>query len=120
MLEADPSYQSDPTNPDDPNYISANGMGWFPGYAINTITGERLNIMFGEDSRYVQYNGRDMMWNPVSTDVEGSQNYILGGRHFIYVMNATRQTFYNIMDGSDNSVRYTTFVTPSYDAGRWV
>ena len=119
VLEADPSYQSDPTNPDDPNYISANGMGWFPGYAINTITGERLNIMFGEDSRYVQYNGRDMMWNPVSTDVEGSQNYILGGRHFIYVMNATRQTFYNIMDGSDNSVRYTTFVTPSYDAGRW-
>ncbi len=104
---------------DDPEYISANGMGWFPGYAINSVTGERLNIMFGEDSRYVQYNGRDMLWNPVTVAMEGSQNYVMGGRHFIYVFNASRQTFYDILDGSDNSKRYTTFVTPSYDAGRW-
>jgi hypothetical protein len=33
----------------DPNDI---GRGWFPGYAINMETGERLNIMFGEDSYF--------------------------------------------------------------------
>ena len=105
---------------DDPEYISANGMGWFPGYAINTVSGERLNIMFGEDSRYVQHNGRDMMWNPVSTTMEGTQNYVMGGRHFIYVMNATRQTFYDLQNASNiNLNEYTTYVTPSYDAGRW-
>ena len=105
---------------DDPEYISADGMGWFPGYAINTVTGERLNIMFGEDSRYVQYNGRDMMWNPVSNTMEGTQNYVLGGRHYIYVMNATRQTFYDLQHADNvNLNQYTTYVTPSYDAGQW-
>ena len=107
-------------DPANPAYISATGMGWFPGYAINTVTGERLNIMFGEDSRYVQYNGRDMRWNPVSTIMEGTQNYVMGGRHFIYVMNATRQTFYDLDDATNVNVnKYTTYVTPSYDAGRW-
>ena len=105
---------------DDPDYISADGMGWFPGYAINTVTGERLNIMFGEDSRYVQFNGRDMMWNPVSNTTEGTQNYVLGGRHYIYVMNATRQTFYDFKRYNSVDIdEYTTYVTPSYDAGRW-
>lgn len=100
---------------DDPEYIDANGMGWFPGYAINTATGERLNMMFGEDSRYVPFNGADMMWNPTSNTVEGVDSYVLGGRHFIYVMNATRHPFYNMVDTSG----VTGHVTPSYDAGRW-
>ena len=26
------------------------GMGWFPGYAIDVETGQRLNIFFGENS----------------------------------------------------------------------
>ncbi len=104
---------------EDPEYISANGMSWFPGYAINTVTGERLNIMFGEDSRYVQFNGRDMMWNPVSTTTEGTQNYVMGGRHYIYVMNASRQTFYDLRDNGISPNPYTTYVTPSYDGGRW-
>jgi len=107
------SNVNDPSNPD---YISATGMGWFPGYAINTATGERLNIMFGEDSRYVQYNGRDMLWNPTSDMMEGTQNYILGGRHFVYVMNATNQLFFDFSK-TDNSTRY--YRTPSYDAGAW-
>ena len=106
----------DVNDPSNPAYISADGMGWFPGYAINTVTGERLNIMFGEDSRYVQFNGRDMLWNPGNTVTEGSQNYVMGGRHFIYVMNATRQSFYNFDNTSDS---YTTYFTPSYDAGVW-
>ncbi len=106
----------DTEDPSNPAYIDAQGMGWFPGYAINVTTGERLNMMFGEDSRYLQYNGRDMLWNPVSTMMDGTQNYILGGRHFIYVMNATNQVFGNVRD----SLSYTTYYrTPSYDGGRW-
>jgi hypothetical protein len=107
----------DVNDPSNPAYISANGMGWFPGYAINVFTGERLNIMFGEDSRFVQYNGRDMMWNPVSEVSEGTGNYIMGGRHFIYVMNATSQPFYNFKNTSSETL--TRYKTPSYDAGRW-
>ena len=108
----------------DPAYIADSGMGWFPGYAINTTTGERLNIMFGEDSRYIQYNGRDMMWNPVYTDVEGEDNYVMGGRHFIYVMNATNQLFPDISapyTGTAHNNEYTRryYRTPSYDAGEW-
>ncbi|MBO4587028.1 MAG: hypothetical protein J5677_04345 [Bacteroidales bacterium] len=101
---------------DDPEYISANGMGWFPGYAINTVSGERLNIMFGEDSRYVQHNGADMIWNPDNSQTEGTQNYTLGGRHYIYVMNATRQPFCNL---HTQSITTNYYYTPSYDAGRW-
>ena len=25
-------------------------MGWFPGYAVDIETGERLNVIFSEDS----------------------------------------------------------------------
>ena len=110
---------SDPDNPSSADYISATGMGWFPGYAINTVTGERLNVLFGEDSRYIQYNGADMLWNPTGVEnlMDGTQNYVMGGRHFIYVMNATDQTFYDIINGSSSVV--TSYKTPSYDAGRW-
>ena len=116
--EGDYAYNgvADVNDPSNPAYISAEGMGWFPGYAINTVTGERLNIMFGEDSRYVQYNGRDMMWNPVYTEMDGTQNYVMGGRHYIYVMNACSQPFFNLRTGSREIVKYRT---PSYDAGRW-
>lgn len=63
------------------------GKTIFPGYAINVNTGERLNIMVGEDSYQRGENGRDMKWNP--TDNEGFINSgypSFGGRHFIYVM----------------------------------
>ena len=65
-------------------------MGWFPGYAINKETGQRLNIMFAEDSWLSQDNGNDMIWNPssrVQTDIPTWANgsYYLGGKHFIYV-----------------------------------
>ncbi|KWW30606.1 MAG: hypothetical protein AUK63_824 [bacterium P3] len=109
---------ADVNDPNNPAYIDEMGMGWFPGYAISVATGERLNIMFGEDSRYVQYNGRDMMWNPVQTYMEGSSNYILGGRHFIYVMNATTQNFFNLSAYSTTPT-FQNYTTPSYDAGRW-
>lgn len=101
-----------------PAYISETGMGWFPGYAINLETGERLNIMFGEDSRFAQFNGRDMMWNPVQTVMEGTQNYVMGGRHFIYVMNAMTQR-YPRYHAPTEVTSLAPYKTPSYDAGKW-
>ncbi len=63
------------------------GLSWFPGYAINVETGERLDIIFGEDSWLKSDNGDDMLWNPTSRmfDKTGEAKY--GGRHYIYVMN---------------------------------
>lgn len=62
------------------------GMGWFPGYAIDVGTGERLNMAFGEDSWLSADNGRDMIWNPSSriSSPLGSTVYA-GGQHWIYV-----------------------------------
>ena len=69
------------------------GMGWFPGYAINVETGERLNMAFGEDSWLVNENGADMMWNPTSNITEGfgSTNTRWGGKHYIYVFRSDQQ-----------------------------
>jgi hypothetical protein len=72
-------------DPNDADYISAKGMGWFPGYAINVETGERLTIMFGENSFLTQDNGRDMKWNPTSRVFNGN-NVIMGGMHYVYIM----------------------------------
>lgn len=73
-------------NPNDANYIGANGMGWFPGYAIDTETGERLNIIYGEDSWYPGDNGADMIWNPSNNVWSFLGEPIFGGKHYIYVM----------------------------------
>ncbi len=64
------------------------GMGWFPGYAINLETGERMNIIFGENSFMQGDNGADMLWNPTSATV-ANNTPIFGGQHYMYVM-ATR------------------------------
>lgn len=63
------------------------GRSWFPGYAINIETGERLNIILGEDSYQGLNNGRDMKWNPTDDGGQYSNGYLSwGGRHYIYVM----------------------------------
>lgn len=69
------------------------GRSWFPGYAINIETGERLNISFGESSELGLNNGTDLIWNPTSriednlTPLIGTDVNIpiWGGKHFIYV-----------------------------------
>ena len=63
------------------------GMSYFPGYAINVSTGERLNIMFGESSWLLGENGRDMIWNPTSVVTTPLNQYFFGGKHFVYIMN---------------------------------
>lgn len=81
------------------------GRGWFPGYAINLETGERLNIIFGEDARLGGENGKDMLWNPTSSQTTDVSGYIRnGGKHYIYVM------------GSHKYLS-TTYVGPIYDGG---
>jgi len=77
----------DPDGELDSDGNPAEGLGWFPGYAIDVETGQRLNIFFGEASIYRcdepffdsflnacetgifsdnAPTGADMMWNPTS------------------------------------------------------
>lgn len=49
-----------------PDNSGTTGFGWFPGYAINVETGERLNIMFAENSADEYNNGNDMIFNPTN------------------------------------------------------
>ncbi len=90
------------------------GKSYFPGYAIDVETGQRLNIFFGENSVYnttlkeiiLQQNpnfdydpsiGGDMIWNPdgrLFLNGQNSANNILGAyagaQQYIYV---TRQPY---------------------------
>lgn len=49
-----------------PDNSGTTGFGWFPGYAINVETGERLNIMFAENSEDEYNHGNDMIFNPTN------------------------------------------------------
>lgn len=66
--------------------VSDSSMSWFPGYAINLETGERLNMIFAENSGDVTNHGADMMWNPTKTQVDGTGKIVNGGMHYIYVL----------------------------------
>ncbi len=101
ISSSDPMFNS--------NYISETGMGWFPGYAINLETGERLNIMFGENSWLVADNGRDMVWNPSSRVVDAAGNAVFGGQHYVYIMNHVD------LEGGGNKFKF-----PAYDAGAYL
>jgi hypothetical protein len=102
--------------PSDPNYISETGMGWFPGYAINVETGERLNIMFGEDSQLSGDNGADMLFNPTSTVFDDvtppGATYPkarFGGKHYVY-----------IMDHTTRFIGDSVYNFPAYDACKFI
>lgn len=117
-------------DPESANYISATGMGWFPGYAIDIETGARLNMVYGEDSFYPELNGRDMMFNPPAvkeltalnspimqlTDPvlfdQVSGTAVFGAKHFVYVFPMIDSK----VSGS-SSVNHP-FGCPAYDAGR--
>jgi len=112
--------RSDSSLDENGNEIDGVGMSYFPGYAIDVETGERLNIFFGENSIFRAENdtllaqstgfsfdsnnfGADMIWNP-STDIfltgdffrgfvpvaVNNYNASAGGQHYIYV---TRQEY---------------------------
>jgi len=86
------------TNPVD------SGLGWFPGYAIRPETGERLNIMYCEDSGDPKNNGSDMKWNPTANFRQDGTGLSVGGRHFVMIMN----TPYS----EDSAVSYRNRLTP--------
>ncbi|MCX6233032.1 MAG: T9SS C-terminal target domain-containing protein [Bacteroidetes bacterium] len=94
---------------DDTGYDYATGMSWFPGYAINVATGERLNIMFGEDSWLGGHNGKDMKWNPSYITYDGG-TAAFGGKHYIYVMGHNEN-----FDSGDPDAN-----CPAYDKGVWL
>ncbi len=110
--------RSDSSIDENGNEIEGEGMSYFPGYAVDVETGQRLNIFFGENSVFrpendtlanqvwQQFqatfdsgtNATDMIWNP-TTDIfstanigfpAGSYMNYLGGQHYIYV---TRQPY---------------------------
>ena len=80
LLRESPSVDKN-GNPDG----TGNGMGWFPGYALDIETGERLNIGFGEDSYHPSENGADMLFNPTPTVYDTNGDTVFGGKHYIYV-----------------------------------
>lgn len=89
---------------------TGDGMGWFPGYAINIETGERLNVMFGEDSWLVPFNGKDMKFNPTSQIFSSTGDIIFGGKHFLYIMG--HQNNFAAPDPTKDC--------PAYDEGAWL
>ncbi|MCB9224506.1 MAG: T9SS type A sorting domain-containing protein [Crocinitomicaceae bacterium] len=80
------------------------GMSYFPGYAIDIETGQRLNIAFSENSWLHGSNGKDMLWNPTSDYISNIGDPIFGGGHYIYIFGVD-------IDYSD---------CPSYDGGSWI
>ncbi len=85
-------------NKDGSLHPTDSGRTWFPGYAINVETGERLNIILGEDSYQGGNNGKDLKWNPTDKGGNYSSGYGgFGGRHYIYIMDTDsnyRQALY--------------------------
>jgi hypothetical protein len=89
------------------------GMGWFPGYAIDVETGERLNIAFAENSWLGNQNGRDMQWNPTSDIEEPLFGELrLGGMHMIYVFRSNKDEGREIGDAD--------LLMPDYDGGQFI
>jgi hypothetical protein len=86
------------------NGAQPTGMSFFPGYAINVETGERLNMAFGEDSWLAGENGKDMLFNPTGNYFTNLGTYLFGGKHFIYVF------------GHNSDVD----AIPAYDEGNYI
>ncbi|MFA6261548.1 MAG: hypothetical protein WC760_08780 [Bacteroidia bacterium] len=104
---------ADGCNEAEAQLTSASGMGWFPGYAVDIETGERLNLMFGEDSSLPGENGNDMIWNPTSNVLDRNTGRpVFGGKHYVYVMSSTK--FFTVGAGSS----LARFNSTRYDEGR--
>ena len=95
-------------NPIEGDSVSATGMSWFPGYAIDLETGERQNMAFGEDSFWGGEIGRDMAWNPNDVLANSQGFALMAGNHWIYTFKNRRRNAANIT------------LMPSYDNGRYI
>lgn len=106
---------SDPNNPEAADYIGATGMGWFPGYAINLETGERLNMAFGENTALAIDHGRDMLWNPTSTVATNYGVPIWGGMHYVYVFGHNGDAIF-----TSGTLQGELQDVPMYDHGKMI
>jgi hypothetical protein len=105
--EGRPVYSSDPKD---------TGFSLFPGYAVNQETGERVNMVFGEDSYLKQDNGADMIWNPSSRVADVAGGVIFGGKHYIYTLNSRYDEDAELLKSYDP----TFSVVPYYRQFRWM
>lgn len=104
---------SDPANPDAADFIASDGMSWFPGYAYDLGTGERLNIAFGENSSLGMENGSDMLWNPTSSLATPLNEMRWGGMHYIYIFGHNGDALFSsgLLNGELKDI-------PLYDDGK--
>ena len=86
---------------------SGTSMGWFPGYAVDLETGERLNIAYSENSFWGGEIGRDMRWNPNAV-LYNTDGAFFGGGHWIYIFRNDRRI-------ANNNTR-----VPLYDEGSFI
>lgn len=107
--QGNPVYATDPADV---------GMSWFPGYAINQLTGERLNICFAEDSYLRKYNGSDMIWNPTGDLFNAFGETVYGGRHFTYILNTKYDSCKSFVTGIKSSG--INIRVAAYRQQRWV
>ncbi len=125
-----PVYYS--KNKDGSEDVTSKGMSWFPGYAYDVETGQRLNVFFGENSFYNGQSipetagqgtgtGDDLLFNPTSTRTVGAATLddkvqlmrnVQGGQHTIYV---TRQPYDSCQSVIDEMERVTNFIVFTQD-----
>jgi len=103
------------------------GFSYFPGYAVDVETGERLNIFFGENSSYSEEVlgpldfpdslriGNDMIWNPTSDPVVQTSEGLplpafMGGQHFIYVTNQKYDGCEELREGLAQTTGMSSFI----------
>jgi hypothetical protein len=88
------------------------GMSWFPGYAIDLESGERLNMAFAEDSWLGNEGGKDMLFNPSANMRTAFGEPLFGGKHYVYV-------FKNYRKEQPVSSQFTSNM-PAYDESAFI
>ncbi|GAA4463214.1 hypothetical protein GCM10023093_11200 [Nemorincola caseinilytica] len=100
------------------------GMSWFPGYAVNPTTGERLNIVFGEDSYLSSDQGDDMIWNPAAPKGNNGFNPFdnsieFGGKHYTYVLTTKYDSCKEFVSNVKRATPSNTFLRTAYSTFQW-
>lgn len=96
------------------------GFSWFPGYAIDQNTGQRLDIVFGEDSYLANDNGADMIWNP-SPNIfsQYDASVIFGGKHVVYILGTKYNGDFKFDSVVNKSVPTNSQIRSAYAYVRW-